>query len=77
MQQIRLVDSSVVVTVGGGISRIDEIAALRDAGASAVLVGSRFTTAASVHASSESLSPGQFRHEPLTIRGPLRLLRTR
>jgi phosphoribosylformimino-5-aminoimidazole carboxamide ribotide isomerase len=40
MKQIRLIDSSVVVTVGGGISRIDEIAALRDAGANAVLVGS-------------------------------------
>jgi phosphoribosylformimino-5-aminoimidazole carboxamide ribotide isomerase len=40
MKQIREGHPSLVVTVGGGISRTEEVVELRDAGAGAVLVGS-------------------------------------
>jgi phosphoribosylformimino-5-aminoimidazole carboxamide ribotide isomerase len=40
LAQIRSNHTSVVVSLGGGITRIEEIIQLRDAGASAVLVGS-------------------------------------
>jgi phosphoribosylformimino-5-aminoimidazole carboxamide ribotide isomerase len=40
MAQIREDHPSVLLTVGGGISRIEELVDLRDAGAAAVLVGS-------------------------------------
>ncbi len=40
MNQIRRSDPSVVVTVGGGISQIEEVVELRGAGAGAVLIGS-------------------------------------
>ena len=40
MERIRDDHPSVLITVGGGISRIEEVVDLRDAGAAAVLVGS-------------------------------------